>query len=61
MLYKLNQGRLVADFQARLIQVAEAAAIEQFCLESTPKRFGVGIIVAVTAAAPALYGLVACY
>ena len=50
---------MVPDFQACFAQVADAAAIEQFGFEATPKGFGVGIVVAVAAPAPALPGSVA--
>ena len=42
-------GYIVADFQARFGEIAEAAAVKQFGLEAAPKGFGVRIIVAVAA------------
>jgi hypothetical protein len=50
---------IVADFQARLAQVAEAAAVEQFGFEPTSKKLRVGVIIAISPAAYALHGLVA--
>jgi hypothetical protein len=41
----------------RFGQAGEAAAGEQFGFEPAPKRFGVGLIVAVAPAAPALHSL----
>ncbi len=41
--------------------VAEAAAVKQFGLEPAPKRFSVGVIIAVTAPTHALHGLVTSY
>jgi hypothetical protein len=38
-------GEIITDFQARFTQAAEAAAVEQFDLEATPKRFGVRVAV----------------
>ncbi len=50
-------GYIVTDFQARFAQVAEAATVEQFGFEPTPKGFGVGVILAVAAPAHALDSL----
>jgi hypothetical protein len=52
-------GEVMADFQARFREVAEAAAVEQLGLKPTPKGLSVGVIVAVAPAAHALHGLVA--
>ena len=54
-------GEIMADFQARFAQTAEAAAVEYFNFEAAPKGFGVGVVVAValpgtTAPAHALPG-----
>jgi hypothetical protein len=40
-------GDVVADFQLGFGQAGEAAAVEQFGVEAAPKRFGVGIVIAV--------------
>jgi len=54
-------GEVMADFQACLGYVAEAAAGEQFSFEPTLKRLGVGVIVAVIPPAHALQRRVAGY
>ena len=54
-------GETMADFQPRFREIAEAAAGEQFGFEAAPKRFSVGVILAVAAAAHALHGLVTSY
>jgi len=54
-------GDVMADFQARFGEVAEAAAVEQFGLEAAPKGLGGRIIIAVAAPTHALHGLVAGY
>ena len=40
---------VLADFEPGFGQAGEAAAVEQFGLEVAPKRFGVGVVVAVAA------------
>ena len=47
-------GDVVADFELGFGQAGEAAAVGQFGFEAAPKRFGVGLVVAVAAPAPAL-------
>jgi hypothetical protein len=47
-------GNVVADFQLGFSQPREAPPVEQFGLEAALKRFGMGIVVAVAAPAPAL-------
>lgn len=54
-------SEIMADFQARFTEVAEAAPVKQFGFKSAPKRFGMGIIVAVAVPAHALHDLVASY
>jgi hypothetical protein len=49
-------GDVVADFELGFGQAGEVAAVEQFSFEAAPERFGVGVIVAVAAPAPALLG-----
>lgn len=46
-------SEIMTDFQARFALLTEAATVEQFSFRSTPKRFGMGVVVAVAAAAPA--------
>ena len=41
-------GDVVADFELGFGQAGEAAAVEQFGFEATPKRFSMGVVVAVT-------------
>nr|WP_231402867.1 hypothetical protein [Hymenobacter guriensis] len=40
-------GDVVADSELGLGQAGEVAAVEQFGFEAAPKRFGVGVVVAV--------------
>jgi len=40
-------GDVVADFKPGFGQAGEAAAVEQFGFEATPKRFSMGVVVAV--------------
>ena len=40
---------VVADFELGFGQPGKATAVEQFGLEAAPKRFGVGVVVAVAA------------
>jgi hypothetical protein len=47
-------GDVVADFELGFGQAEEAAVVEQFGFEAAPKRFGVGVVVAVAAPAHAL-------
>jgi len=49
-------GDVVADFEPGFGQAGEAAAVEQFGFEAAPKRFGVGVVVAVAAPAHASLG-----
>lgn len=51
-------GDVVADSKLRFCQARETAPIEQLGLEAASKRFGMGIIVAVTPPAHALHGRV---
>ena len=51
---------VVADFQLGFGQPGKAAAVEQLGLETAPKGFGVGVVVAVAAPAHALPGTVFC-
>ena len=52
-------GDAVVNFRPRFGQAGKAAAVEQLGFEAAPKRFGVGVIAAVAAPAPALRGSVA--
>ena len=52
-------GAAVAGFQPGFVQLAKAAAVEQFRFEPAPKRLGGEVIVAVAAPTPALPGPVA--
>ena len=52
-------GDVVIDFEPRFSQAGKAAAIEQIGFEAATKRFGAGIIVAVTAPTHTLQGSVA--
>lgn len=54
-------SEIVADFQPRLGQVAEAGTGEQLSFEAASKLLGVGVIVAVDAPAHTLHSLVAGY
>ena len=47
-------GNVVADFKLGFGQVGEVTAVEQLGFEAAPKRFGVGVIVAVAQPAIAL-------
>ena len=51
-------GDIMADFQLHSGQAGKAAAVEQFGFEGAPKRFAVGVIVAIAPLAPALQGSV---
>ena len=51
-------GDVVAGFQPSFGQTGEAAAVKQFRFEAAPKRFGVGVVVAVAAPAHALHSAV---
>ena len=52
--FGIVMGDVVADLEPSFGQAEKAAAIEQFGLEAAPKRFGVGVIVAVAQPAIAL-------
>ena len=52
-------GDVVANFEPGFGQTRKVPAIESFVFEAAPKRFGVGVIVAVAALAHALPGPVA--
>ena len=47
-------GDVVADFNLGFGQAGEVTAVEQLGFEAAPKRFGVGIVVAVATPALAL-------
>ena len=47
-------GDVVADFKLGFGQAGEVTAVERLGFEAAPKRFGVGVIVAVAAPAHAL-------
>jgi hypothetical protein len=47
MSFRVVTGDVVADFLLGFGQASEAAAVEQFGFEAAPKRFGVGVVIAV--------------
>ncbi len=49
----------MADFERGFGQYGEVAAIKQFGLKAAPKRFSVGVVVAIAPAAHALQRTVA--
>ena len=52
--FGIVMGDVVADLEPGFGQAEKGAAIEQFGLEAAPKRFGVGVILAVAQPAIAL-------
>lgn len=58
MLLGVTAGDVVADFEPGFGQARQAFVIELFSFKVIFKRFGVGVVVAITSSAYALLGIV---